>query len=178
MIRAWGTESIAFQRYRSMMTGIGSNESGENLTPLSPPPETKIVAPDIAQLSFLNASPPPTSKGWPVFRITSPWGWINDPCGHGYDPVTKTYHLFYQWNSKGCEWGKMSWGHICQTSRDLLCWLRNGTEPIFQASKHTGENHGYDREAVFTGCMIPTGPLVEKDQLTAIYTSISELPFH
>lgn len=64
------------------------------------------------------------------------------------------------------------------TSRDLLCWLRNGTEPIIQASKHTGENHDYDREAVFTGCIVPTGPRGEKYQLTAIYTSISELPFH
>lgn len=22
--------------------------------------------------------------------------WINDPCAPGYDPWTKTYHLFYQ----------------------------------------------------------------------------------
>lgn len=158
------------------MTEIGNNTSGENVTPPSPPPEIKIVAPDIARLTFSNTSFPPSSKNWPAFHLTSPWGWINDPCGPGYDPATKTYHLFYQWNAKGCEWGNMSWGHM--TSKDLLRWWRNGTEPVIQASRHTGEDHDYDREAVFTGCMVPTGPLGEENQLTAIYTSISELPFH
>lgn len=70
----------------------------------------------------------------------------------------------------------MSWGHM--TSRDLLRWRRNGTEPVIEASKHTGEGHDYDKEAIFTGCMVPTGPYGETDQLTAIYTSIAELPFH
>lgn len=38
------------------------------------------------------------AEGWhqrPTFHITGN-GWINDPCGPGYDPKTKLYHLFYQ----------------------------------------------------------------------------------
>lgn len=176
MTRSSGPRSTALRRLKGIMANAGSGSSGENTTPPSPPPEIKIVAPDIARLSFSNSSFPASSKNWPAFHITSPWGWINDPCGPGYDPATKTYHLFYQWNWKGCEWGNISWGHI--TGKDLLRWRRNGTEPVIQASKHTGEGHDYDKEAIFTGCMVPTGPLGEKDQLTAIYTSISELPFH
>lgn len=101
---------------------------------------------------------------------------MNDPCGVGYDPCKKKYHLFYQWNAKGCAWGNISWGHM--TSQDLLRWKRNGTEPVIEASKHSGEGHEYDKEAIFTGCLVPTGPCGEKDQLTAIYTSVAEIPFH
>jgi sucrose-6-phosphate hydrolase SacC (GH32 family) len=32
----------------------------------------------------------------PHIHITAPRGWMNDPCGPGYDPATQTYHLFYQ----------------------------------------------------------------------------------
>lgn len=36
----------------------------------------------------------------------------------------------------------------------------------------------YDKEGIFTGCMHPTGPYGEKDQLTVIYSSINHLPIH
>lgn len=32
----------------------------------------------------------------PAYHFTPPYGWMNDPCAPGYDPETKTYHLFYQ----------------------------------------------------------------------------------
>lgn len=176
MTRVGATKAAASQPLKGVMANVGSSSSGGNTIPPSPPPEIRIVAPDIARLSFSSGSFPTSPNNWPAFHITSPWGWINDPCGPGYDPVTKTYHLFYQWNALGCAWGNMSWGH--STSKDLLRWQRNGTEPVIQASKHTGEGHDYDKEAVFTGCMVSTGPRGEKGQLTAIYTSITELPFH
>jgi beta-fructofuranosidase len=64
----------------------------------------------------------------------------------------------------------MSWGHL--TSSDLLRWRRNGNKPVLEPSEP------YDREGVLTGCLFPSGPYGEKDQLSAIYSSACHLPFH
>ncbi len=92
----------------------------------------------------------------PVFHLTSPANWINDPNApiyhHGH------YHLFYQHNPYGDDWGHMHWGHW--RSRDLAHWEQL---PIaLWPSQALGEEH------CFSGCatLDPSGrPL-------AFYTSI------
>lgn len=54
----------------------------------------------------------------PQYHFSPAENWMNDPAGLVY--YNETYHLFFQYNPAGIEWGNMSWGHA--TSKDLTHW--------------------------------------------------------
>ena len=64
------------------------------------------------------AAPAAPAPWQPRIHFYSPPNWINDP--NGPILLNGQYHIFFQFNPFGDEWGHMSWGHA--VSPDLTHW--------------------------------------------------------
>lgn len=114
------------------------------------------------------------SRWRPSYHLISTHGWLNDPCAPGFIPSTGTYHVGFQWNANGAEWGDIVWGNAF--SKDLVTWQVTET-PVLQSDAP------YDHAAVFTGCWVPTGVDGQIGEgpsgvVTVAYTSVTRLPIH
>jgi fructan beta-fructosidase len=107
-------------------------------------------------------------KRRPLFHFTSRVGWLNDPNGLVYVPDKELghlgkgeWHLFYQHNPYGREWGNMHWGHA--VSPDLFRWKE---QPIALYPKKYGD-------WAFSGSAVVdhSKSTKEKPFLTLAYTS-------
>ncbi|KAJ5753803.1 uncharacterized protein N7511_007956 [Penicillium nucicola] len=130
---------------------------------------TRSESHDVIDISAHKNAPRNPTQWRPSYHFLAPAGWMNDPCGIGYDPATGLYHLSFQWNPQGNDWGNMSWGHA--TSPDLVSWTTY-KDPILTPTAD------YDCQGVFTGCLRATDISGSPGSLTAIYTSVSNLPLH
>ncbi|KAK2605705.1 hypothetical protein N8I77_008527 [Diaporthe amygdali] len=136
------------------------------------PPEERVPR----LLSGTKLSPKDYARWRPSYHLIAPRGWMNDPCAPGYIPSTNTYHVGFQWNPNGAEWGDIVWGKAF--SSDLVSW----EVPEAPSLKRDAP---YDSEGVFTGCWRPTGldgkhkgDAGSKGEVSFIYTSVSRLPIH
>ena len=90
----------------------------------------------------------------PALHFTPAKNWMNDPNGLVWHKGE--YHLFYQHNPFGVEWGHMSWGHA--VSKDLLNWEHL---PVAIPEGDDG--------MIFSGSAISVG-----DDIVAFYTRHTE----
>ena len=103
----------------------------------------------------------------PQVHFSPQKNWTNDPNGLVY--YKGEYHLFYQYNPFGDEWGHMSWGHAA--SRDLLHW--------HELPKAIPEQDGI---MIFTGSVVvdrdnSSGLCAAKSEcLVAVYTGHGNTP--
>ncbi|GAA1231914.1 hypothetical protein GCM10009676_13740 [Prauserella halophila] len=105
-----------------------------------------------------------TSQWRPSVCFTPERNWMNDPNGMVY--FKGEYHLFFQHNPYGDQWGNMSWGHAVST--DLVNWQHL---PVALEPDELG--------AIFSGCAVvdrhdTSGLFGGKPGLVALYTSAGD----
>ncbi len=91
----------------------------------------------------------------PIYHFMPEKNWMNDP--NGVVCYKGEYHLFYQYNPDGPEWGTIHWGHA--KSKDLVHWEH--LPVALYPSNEKGEVH------CFSGCAAING-----DEPTIFYTSV------
>ena len=101
----------------------------------------------------------------PQFHFTAKKNWLNDPNGLMY--YDGEYHLFFQHNPSGIDWGNMTWGHA--VSVDMVHWeqLPHAIEPDELGTIFSGSGVvDWNNTAGFQTS--------EENVLVAIYTSAGE----
>lgn len=114
-----------------------------------------------------------TEPGRPQIHFSASRGWINDPNGLIY--YKGLYHMFFQHNPYGWQWGNMHWGHA--VSSDLIHWeqWQEAIYPVLDLNpKYNSTGFG---DAAFSGSAVvdPENTAGFRkdgiDPIIAVYTS-------
>lgn len=89
----------------------------------------------------------------PMYHISAPIGWLNDPNGFIY--FKRQYHIFYQYHPYNGAWGPIHWGHVI--SDNLVDWAFY--PPALVPKEH------YDRHGCLAGSAV-----IHNSYLTVFYT--------
>lgn len=144
-------------------------QSDQNQAPPPSVPDPSVLNSIFADSKLPGSDSLYIEKGRPQVHFTAQRGWINDPNGLIY--YNGEYHMYFQHNPFGWQWGNMHWGHA--VSRDLIHWqqLNEAIYPVFS------ENSNGFGDAAFSGSAV-TDPSNTSgfrkngiDPLIAIYTS-------
>lgn len=98
-----------------------------------------------------------TENEKPVFHVTPPVGWMNDP--NGFSIYQGKAHLFYQYHPYSDVWGPMHWGHV--VSEDFVKWQEF---PVALAP-----DQDFDAAGCFSGSAIEN-----EDGHVLVYTGVIE----
>ena len=98
----------------------------------------------------------------PHFHFAPARNWMNDPNGLIF--YRGKYHLFFQYNPEGNQWGNMSWGHA--TSTDLVHWQE---QPV--AISHTPTHAIFSGSAVVDYFNTTGFGSIENPAMVAIFTA-------
>lgn len=115
----------------------------------------------VLSLFAIKAFAQETPQWRPSYHFSPTKNWINDPNGLVF--LEGKWHMFFQYNPKGDQWGHMSWGHA--VSEDLMTWKE------LPLAIPEGE------EYIFSGCVVvdktnASGLFAKGEQgLVAIYTA-------
>lgn len=103
-------------------------------------------------------------KQRPVYHLTAPSGWLNDP--NGFSRYQDRYHMFFQYYPYASHWNLIHWGHA--VSDDLLHWRH--------LPAALAPDQEYDRDGCFSGGAIE----LEDGRHMLMYTSVrkEEQPDH
>lgn len=93
----------------------------------------------------------------PVYHVTPPVGWMNDP--NGFSIFEGMIHLFYQYHPYSDVWGPMHWGHYI--SKDFVKWK--------ELPAALAPDTDYDAAGCFSGSAIET-----EEGHALLYTGVME----